>query len=235
VRIRPGSGGDPRVSDAAGNQVPLLTLGSFRVAIGPPDAAAPTASAAPAPVLVPGATAHAFTVAYRDNVAVDVATLGAGDVRVTGPAGFSQPATFISVTPAPPAGSTRYATYRFTPPGGAWDYTDDGDYVIHVQANQVFDTSGNAVPGGAVATLDVHVPLPGDANGDDRVNLADFNLLAAHFGRSGRGVASGDANFDGLVNLSDFNLLAGHFGQELAASAAVAPEPRRDALAELLA
>jgi hypothetical protein len=50
------------------------------------------------------------------------------------------------------------------------------------------------------------------------VNLADFNLLAANFGQTGRNFAQGNFNYDagGLVNLQDFNLLASRFGMTVA-------------------
>jgi hypothetical protein len=56
-------------------------------------------------------------------------------------------------------------------------------------------------------------PLPGDANFDGVVNLADFNILAAHFGQTDRAWYQGDFNGDRTVSLQDFNLLASRFGQ----------------------
>ena len=52
----------------------------------------------------------------------------------------------------------------------------------------------------------------GDANADGRVNLDDFNTLAANFGKSGRSWFEGDFTHDGVVNLNDFNVLAANFG-----------------------
>jgi hypothetical protein len=37
----------------------------------------------------------------------------------------------------------------------------------------------------------------GDANRDQRVNLDDFNILAANFGQFGRAFSEGDFNYDG--------------------------------------
>jgi hypothetical protein len=60
----------------------------------------------------------------------------------------------------------------------------------------------------------------GDANLDDNVNLADFNRLAANFGRTTSGTWSrGDFTYDGNVNLADFNLLAAYFGRSSAPAA----------------
>ena len=54
--------------------------------------------------------------------------------------------------------------------------------------------------------------MGGDANADGRVNLDDFNTLAANFGKSGRAWFEGDFTHDGIVNLNDFNVLASNFG-----------------------
>jgi hypothetical protein len=58
------------------------------------------------------------------------------------------------------------------------------------------------------------VPLiPGDANYDGTVDLADFNLLKSHFA-NGSLWAEGDFNSDGRVGLDDFNILKGNFGAQ---------------------
>lgn len=62
--------------------------------------------------------------------------------------------------------------------------------------------------------------LPGDADRNHSVDLADFNLLKTHFGADAAVWADGDFNADGAVDLADFNILKEHFG----VSAAV-PEP----------
>jgi len=66
--------------------------------------------------------------------------------------------------------------------------------------------------------------LPGDANQDEKVNLADFTLLKAHFGEDPAGWTFGNFNTDTTVNLSDFTILKAHFG-EGAPSAGGVPEP----------
>ncbi len=52
----------------------------------------------------------------------------------------------------------------------------------------------------------------GDVNGDDRTNVADFNILAAHYGQTVTPNTNGDLTGNGVVNVSDFNILAGDFG-----------------------
>ena len=44
-----------------------------------------------------GGTAYDFTVTLRDDVAINVGSLGTGDVRVTGPGGFSALPSFLGV------------------------------------------------------------------------------------------------------------------------------------------
>jgi hypothetical protein len=213
ISIHPNSGSDPRVRDAAANNIALDTLGSFRIAIGSADSSAPTAAPSSVPaVLVPAGPTWDVVIEFRDNVAIDASTIGAGDVRVTGPGGFNQLATWVSTSPPQAIGSSRRATYRISAPGGSWDVGDNGNYVVSIEPNSVLDTSGNPVMAGNVSSLTVDVPLPGDANNDDRVNLSDFNIVAGNFGAVGRGVEHGDFNFDGVVNLADFNLLASNFG-----------------------
>ena len=56
----------------------------------------------------------------------------------------------------------------------------------------------------------------GDVNNDNLVDISDFSLLRATFGKScGDGGYDGRADFTGdcLVDISDFSLLRGNFGQ----------------------
>lgn len=62
-------------------------------------------------------------------------------------------------------------------------------------------------------------PLPGDVNGDRKVDLSDFNALKANF-LFGAQRSQGDLNADFQVNLLDFNILKENFGV-----AGVVPEP----------
>lgn len=62
---------------------------------------------------------------------------------------------------------------------------------------------------------------PGDVNGDDKVDLADFNVLKTHFNGAGL-LSQGDLDRDGVVDLEDFSLLKDHFGDS---GPVPAPEP----------
>ena len=61
-------------------------------------------------------------------------------------------------------------------------------------------------------TVYAHWRLPGDVNGDGKVNTADVSLLAKYVKAHGEGVSivpgSGDVNGDGKVNTADVSLLA---------------------------
>ena len=68
--------------------------------------------------------------------------------------------------------------------------------------------------------------LPADFDGDGDVDLDDFNVLAANFGRlAGANFDLGDGDGDGDVDLDDFNVLAANFGASDSESIASVPEP----------
>ena len=66
--------------------------------------------------------------------------------------------------------------------------------------------------------------LPGDADFDGTVDVADQLLVRNHLGDSGAGVdwRAGDFNFDGRVDARDLVLLRRNFGQSVAAAGAAA-------------
>ncbi|MFU8828395.1 MAG: dockerin type I domain-containing protein, partial [Phycisphaerales bacterium] len=80
---------------------------------------------------------------------------------------------------------------------------------------------GRINAGSALAEL-VGACCPGDANGDGVVNLADLNLVLAHFGEGtqppigGQPVIpeAGDLNGDNRVDLADLNIVLAGFGQD---------------------
>ncbi|XOV74567.1 MAG: hypothetical protein ACFHWZ_13750 [Phycisphaerales bacterium] len=51
--------------------------------------------------------------------------------------------------------------------------------------------------------------IPGDANGDGLVDLADLNMVLANFGQT---TDIGDVTGDGAVDLGDLNLVLAEFG-----------------------
>jgi Ca2+-binding RTX toxin-like protein len=97
-----------------------------------------------------------INVSYRDNAAVNVATIDGADIRVTGPNGFNQPATLVSKTETSNANDVS-ATYRVLAPGSAWDPSDNGVYSVVLQASQVSDSLGGFIGGRTLGTFEVDV------------------------------------------------------------------------------
>jgi len=77
------------------------------------------------------------------------------------------------------------------------------------------DSADPGNPAGlASGTIEIMYTLLGDANLDDKVNGADFTLMAANFNDSvTNGWDKGDFNYSGTVNGDDFVLLADNFNQ----------------------
>jgi hypothetical protein len=51
-----------------------------------------------------------------------------------------------------------------------------------------------------------HFPLPGDTNGDDLVDLVDYNTILSHLNLTGQTVGTGDVTGDGKVTIADYRL-----------------------------
>jgi hypothetical protein len=54
--------------------------------------------------------------------------------------------------------------------------------------------------------------LPGDANGDNMVDVGDLGILAANYGQTGKTWTQGDFNGDGSVDVGDLGILAANYG-----------------------
>ncbi|HBO45397.1 MAG TPA: hypothetical protein DD670_15990 [Planctomycetaceae bacterium] len=67
--------------------------------------------------------------------------------------------------------------------------------------------------------------IPGDTNGDNRVDEEDAKVLAANWGAPGAGPANGDFNGDGLVNALDASILAAQWTGSLHETAGGTPVP----------
>jgi uncharacterized delta-60 repeat protein len=146
-------------------------------------------------------TAHRLR--FQFNEPINPATLAAGDLTLTD-LGTGQP---VDATGATGAYDATTRTARFTLP----TRLADGNYRAALAPGSVADPGG-ATNGESTGAFDFFV-LAADANRDRRVNLQDFNILAANFGQTNRDFTQGDFNYDGRVNLQDFNILAGRFGQ----------------------
>jgi hypothetical protein len=61
--------------------------------------------------------------------------------------------------------------------------------------------------------------IPGDANGDGRVDVSDLGILAGNYGEANKTWFRGDFNNDGAVDVGDLGILAAHYGQGTASAA----------------
>lgn len=115
-----------------------------------------------------------------------------------------------------PAGTYKLLDFNFTGTGTA---TATG-----LAASIGVTTSG--LTSGAVPITVGGGPLPGDANGDNNVDLLDLAILGQNFGQSPRTFAQGNFNTpqDTIVDLLDLAILGENFGTSAALAAAV-PEP----------
>jgi hypothetical protein len=142
--------GDFTISATASDEDGAYSAGSLTVNVMGSDTTHPTATFSGAPA-VPGEDEYLFQVTYDDNVGINLSFLDNNDILVTGPNGFSELATFVSVSKGD--GATQIATYRITAPGGTWDLEDNGVYTVAMRASQVRDTTGNSVRAGSLGTF----------------------------------------------------------------------------------
>ena len=151
IRLNPG-----QVTDTSGNAA-VAAPASFNVNIPGVDTTPPTAVITAPNITSPGGTSQSITVTYTDNVAVDLSTIGAGNITVTGPAG---PLAVTGVhVDASASGTPITAIYTVAAPGGVWGPEDAGNYAVSVVPGSVKDTSGNGV-GAASATFNVSAASP---------------------------------------------------------------------------
>ena len=105
-------------------------------------------------------TPSLIRVRYGDNFAIRRSSIDSTDIRIDGPGGqFTIDVELVSISRAGD-GTPMVAVYRFTPPGGSWDASDNGTYTVTVLANAVTDVLGNPVGGGSaveIGTFDVMV------------------------------------------------------------------------------
>jgi lysophospholipase L1-like esterase len=77
-----------------------------------------------------------FTVTFTDEAGVDGSSLDGNDIQVTGPNGFSQTATLLSVV-------GNEATYQIQAPTNGWQEDNFGSYAVTVKPDEVSDINDN--------------------------------------------------------------------------------------------
>ncbi len=108
-----------------------------------------------------------------------------------------------------------------------------------------YDNDGNlltAASSGDIATrpmliIELDGPtIPGDANADGTVDIADLGIVGANFGQTNVKVSHGDFNGDGNVDVADLGIVAptGPQRKQVARRSYLAPEPATSAILTLV-
>jgi len=105
-----------------------------------------------AAVTAVSSSAKQFSVTFSDDTAIDYSSIATGNCTITGPHGYSDSATLVSVDVATD-GTPRVATYSTPAPTGGWSWLTNGTYTIAMVATQVCDTSSNYVAAGTLGTF----------------------------------------------------------------------------------
>ncbi|MGB8168344.1 MAG: kelch repeat-containing protein [Chthoniobacteraceae bacterium] len=156
-----------------------------------PDTTAPIAIVKANDINTLTQAAQIFTVTFWDDVSVSNATIASSltssAVRVTGPNGFNQLATYLSKTPVTADAMKITSQFYVFPPGGSgnfWNGASNGVYSISIEPNVVKDVAGNFMPGGVIGTFTVAtelkpvVSIAPPLGGIIMAQVADFTLTA---------------------------------------------------------
>ncbi len=247
-----GSNGGPTQTHALQSPSPVIDTGSNpaglafdqrgagfprvlggRADIGAYEAAAPTLPPTVSSSQFNFETGHSISIVFSHDVQASFTTADVQLLNLTTSTLIATGTMSLSYL-----GGTNPATITF--PGQPDAQLPDGNYRLTLLASGITDFAGNFLDGDGNGTGGDNYSflfffLNGDANRDKRVNLDDFNILAANFGQSGRTFSQGNFNYDpaGTVNLNDFNILAASFGTVLAAPPASASLFGSSAIGEL--
>lgn len=153
-----------------------------------------------------GDTSFSFSEKFADDVSVSGASFSDGDVRVTGPNGYNQLASYLGRTPASGDAPEIIGSYRVPAPGGTWDQSDNGIYHIAVEPNQVSDTAGNYDGGGEYLDVTIHVLPTASISGTvfDDINLDGVQAKAVSAKR-GRAASAGEPGLENVRVFLDTN------------------------------
>jgi hypothetical protein len=163
---------DQAIRDTEGNYLPGIVLGYIPVEFQPivVDNEPPTAELITPPVAQASEKTSRFSVQYADTRSLDITSFNFGDVVVRGPNGFEQLAALHGV-PNIASSTQQVVNYFLTAPGGTWDGGDNGEYSLHVVAQQVFDRAGNAVAEMELGRLVVELSQPETSPPTDMTEL----------------------------------------------------------------
>ena len=153
LRLRWGIGSDSSQRDIGWNIDDVEILASGTV-----DTTPPLATLNVANITSSGSPSHSLTVDYTDNTAVNVASLGTGDLLVTGPNNYSNLVDFVSVDTLTD-GTPRTGTYSIPAPGNAWDANNNGSYQVTLRDGEVLDQFNNAALQSVLGSFTVSIPV----------------------------------------------------------------------------
>ena len=143
-----------------------------------------------------------FTVTYATAAggSIEVSSLGHQEIQVTGPNGFSQFATLVSVNPDA-NGSPLAAAYRIDAPNGTWDAGNDGTYTISVEPDTVRDNNGDTVQAGALGSFSILAlqPTIAPATGQATLTAGTTINLVVTFNQPVSGLTSSDITLGGTA------------------------------------
>ncbi|MBL8817577.1 MAG: S8 family serine peptidase [Planctomyces sp.] len=97
-----------------------------------------------------------ITAVFMDDDAINVTSIATGDLRVSGPGGFSETPELVDLTSAD-NGRVVTTRWRLSPTQKEWDSSDRGSYQIEVLANSVQDLESHFVHGGVVGQFEVSI------------------------------------------------------------------------------
>jgi hypothetical protein len=157
------SGGSYTISASATDDDGTYNATDKQLTISDSDTTPPQAQLTQADSLYTAGTgSYQFRITYSDASGIDADSINSSDILVSGPGGFSQIASLTGITDG--ENGAKIATYSISPPGGAWDSGDSGQYQISLRAAQVSDTAGNAAPAATLGTFMAGI-LPPDTAG----------------------------------------------------------------------
>jgi hypothetical protein len=116
--------------------------------------------------------------------------------------------------------------------GGQWELAGMMFAIDSEGGNiQMADYTGVTFCASLSSYLPMLKPIPGDANDDGLVDVADYDIWAANVGATNATWSMGDFNGDGLVDVADYDIWAANVGDTGGVSPA--PEPATMALLAL--
>ncbi|RPI60846.1 MAG: hypothetical protein EHM48_06585 [Planctomycetaceae bacterium] len=96
-------------------------------------------------------------VLVKSDLPIKLSSIIDGGLICSSGNGYNQATTQV-VTILAPDGNNLEIVYRLAPPGGSWDYSDNGTYTITVAAGAITDVAGNTVAAKTIRTVTVNIP-----------------------------------------------------------------------------